>query len=141
MKGRARTGLLSAILCIVVVSSAITILNLYRTNTQLKAAIPYLLPGEKPHYFHISDRKNEIFTRLPQNRPVFIFIFSRPCSACEKNVYFWNKIIDLTTNKFMAMGIILDIRDFELIFEKSRTFKFRIYVPENIEIISFPHFA
>lgn len=70
-----------------------TVFKLYRLNQETKANLPYLLIGEKINYFDLLDKDaNQIsVSAFKSDRPVMIFIFSRPCSPCDKNIVIGRK--------------------------------------------------
>jgi peroxiredoxin len=118
----------------VVVVAGFMIFKLLRINTQLRAHIPYLLPGEKIEYFDLVDGTGRKINSadLSNPRPGLIIIFSQPCSGCDKNIPFWKKIADVAGEKIKIYGVVLDSYGAAFEFENRANLNFSIYAPEDI---------
>lgn len=123
-----------AVILSIIVISGFSIFKLLKLNEQLRSKIPYLLPDEKISYFTLLDkdaRRIEV-SALSGPAPSVIFIFSRPCSRCNKSIVFWNKIAELSQGRVNVYGIVMDSLGAAFEFEEKAKLKFKIYVPENI---------
>jgi peroxiredoxin len=121
----------------VVVVSGFMIFRLLRLNDQLRAKIPYLLPDEKIKYFNLVDKDareidSAVLSAPGTSKPSLIFIFSRPCSECNRNIYLWNKIAEIAKDKVNVYGIVLDSLGAAFEFEESANLNFKIFAPEDI---------
>lgn len=61
-----------------------------------------------------------------------IFIFSRPCSPCNKNIPFWRRLSSL--KKADIFGIIVDEPTKMVNFSESMNLNFKLYAPFDINI-------
>ncbi len=61
------------------------------------------------------------------------FIFSRPCSPCNKNIVYWNKFAELLKEHVDCYGIVLNSLSEAYNFNEKRELKFKIYVPQNLD--------
>lgn len=59
-----------------------------------------------------------------------VFIFSRPCSPCNKNIPFWRRIASL--KKADILGIIVEDATKMANFAESMDLNFKLYCPEDI---------
>ncbi len=62
-----------------------------------------------------------------------IFIFSRPCSPCNKNIPYWEKISQLLNDQVSIYGIIPGDLTEAYNFADKAKLNFKIYVPEDIK--------
>ena len=123
------------IIAAILTISGFTIFKLIQTNEELRQHIPYLLPGEAIKYFNILDKDGHELdlSALNSNRPALLFIFSRPCTKCNKNIIFWQKLAEIAMNKVDIYGIILDDLGKAFEFEEEAKLNFKIYVPDDIK--------
>ncbi|HLP48116.1 MAG TPA: hypothetical protein VK469_19390, partial [Candidatus Kapabacteria bacterium] len=126
--------LLTLIIITISVISGFGFYKFYQVNKKLRAAIPYLFPGEKIEYFDIlgQDAKIKNLSDLNSNRTSLIFIFSRPCSPCNKNIVYWKKIASILGDKVKAYGIVLGKINETFELTEKTTLDFDVYVPENL---------
>lgn len=126
------------VICLsVVLVSGFLIFRLLQINTQLRTKIPYLLPDEKIEYFDLIDKDakkidSTVLSTASTAKPSLIFIFSRPCSKCNKNIYLWQKIAEISKGRINVYGIVLDSLGAAFDFEESANLNFKIFVPEDI---------
>jgi peroxiredoxin len=111
---------------------------LYRcmlVNKRLKAEMPSLTVGEKINYFDLNgvDENKVDIIAFRNSQPSLIFIFSRPCSPCNKNIPYWEKISELINGQVSIYGIILTDLTEAYNFADDAKLNFKIYVPEDIK--------
>lgn len=129
------------ITCLLVIISILiiagfSIFKLVQTNNKLRKSIPYLQIGEKINNFDLLDkdaRKINSSELHKDNQLSLIFIFSRPCTKCNKNVIYWQRLSRLVSGKANTYGIVMDNPGTAFAFEESANLDFKIYVPENIQ--------
>lgn len=67
-----------------------------------------------------------------ENSTFLIYIFSQPCSPCNKNTQVWKKIAALSKRDAKAIGIIIDDHQEALAFSEKLKPNFELYVPVDI---------
>lgn len=119
--------------------SASILLNIYLilVNTKLLDSIPFLRIGEKIHYFNLLDMSGKKVNSdaLNEKGIKIVFIFARPCSICNRNIVFWNKISEIVGEKTVCYGIIIDsfAGAYNFYNDYKKQLKFDVYVPESID--------
>jgi len=131
-----RTFILAIVALIVV---ALYIYKITNENIRLREAIPYLLIGEIIDYFDLkrADGVNVDSTYLntTDDRLKVIFIFESPCSACNKNLTFWKRMVSQGKREkdIDVFGIIMGSSE-ELMNAANLNFaNFDLYCPIDIE--------
>ncbi len=109
--------------------------KLYRANQQNKAAIPYLLKGEAIGYFDLigDDAHTLDRTALKSKKPSLIFIFSKPCSPCNKNITYWKKISSILKDKVTVYGIVLGNESEAFNFSEQAKLNFKVFIPRDLK--------
>lgn len=134
-KSKDRTFSLVLVIIGLTLISGFGFFKFYQVNQELRAAMPYLMPGQAIEYFDIlgQDAQSRNVSILEGDKPALLFVFSRPCSPCNNNIIYWKKIAALLKNKVKVYGIVLGKIDetFELT-EKAKP-GFDVYVPEDLE--------
>jgi len=112
------------------------LVRLIQENKKLKNYIPHLIEGESIKYFDLISVDGERINSsvLKSNKPLFIFLFSRPCSPCNVNIVFWNEMVKIMKDKVKTFGIILSGHNKAFNFSKSKKTQFKIFVPANLDI-------
>jgi hypothetical protein len=110
------------------------IFKLHRINEQTKANLPYLYIGEPIQYFDlISDDSQKINTSVfNSGRPAMIFILSRPCTPCQKNLHYWRNFKEIFDDRIDFYAIALTDALSATDFSKHAKLKFKLYVPEDL---------
>ena len=110
------------------------IFRLYRINEKNKQELPYLLQGEKIECFDLIDEDaNQVDASVfSSGRPVLIFIFSRPCSPCDKNIVYWLKMQEILEDQVNFYGIIPGNATEAFNFSEKAKLNFKLYVPVNL---------
>lgn len=99
----------------------------------LRNEIPYLLLSEKVENFDfLENRSNKGKMICNLEKSTLLFIFSRPCSSCEKNISFWNAIAEICKTK-LIFGIVVDDQEKSNSFKINANLDFRIIFPKNID--------
>ncbi len=128
--------LLKYIPYIIIFLLIILLFNLVLTNKKLKESFPYLTKGEKIEYFDLLDKNAKELGKevLKKNYLNLIFIFKRPCSTCNGNVLYWNRIAKILKNKVKIYGIIPGTPSLMFDLSKKAETNFKIFVPENLKM-------
>jgi hypothetical protein len=110
--------------------------KIYKNNLRIRESLPYVSVGEKIKKLEIVGINNKKFDESllkKSKKPILILIFSRPCSPCDKNIIFWNKISDLLSDKVLAIGIIIGELTSALDLSEKVKLNFNLYVPKDID--------
>jgi peroxiredoxin len=126
--------IVSSLVALIVVLGFL-IFKLAEENRKIRSFLPFLIPGEKISYFDLIGENGENIdaTLLDFQRPSVIFIFSRPCSPCEKNIAYWKKIFSIAKDKADFYGIVIDEPAAAFNFAHKANLKFKIYVPDDYQ--------
>ncbi|MCJ7524620.1 MAG: hypothetical protein MUP71_05270 [Candidatus Aminicenantes bacterium] len=114
------------------------LLNIYLilVNTKLLDNIPFLRTGENINCFNLLDMSGKKVNSdaLNEEGKKMVFIFARPCSICNRNIVFWNKISEIVGDKTACYGIIIDsfAGAYNFYNDYKNQLKFDVYVPESI---------
>jgi peroxiredoxin len=133
---KTKEKLLLTFILVVVIIFGYSIYRYNQANSELKAALPYLMKGETIDYFNlIGINGNKIDNSfLHGNTPSLIFIFSRPCSPCNKSIVYWKKLAKmLQKENVLIYGIVLGDVDNAPDFAKNARLNFKIYHPQDMQ--------
>ena len=125
--------LLSLFLIGLVIILGIILYSTIKDQKKLTAELPNLLIGESVGEIELIPEDAASVNKFQMN--IFdiaaIFIFSRPCKPCNKNIPFWRRISAM--KKAEVFGIILeDVTEMDN-FSESMNLNFRLYTPESIK--------
>ena len=119
----------------ILIIAGFTIFRFIQTNKKTRNSLPYLTQGEKIKYFDLigeeGEKTDSLF--LQSNMPSLIFIYSRPCNPCNKNIIFWKKIVEILDGDVSVYGIILDDQNEAFSYSRNANLNFKIYVPEDLD--------
>ena len=123
------------IMLAIIILFSFAVFKLYRLNEQTKAKIPYLTIGEHIDEFDlIGEDALEINASVfNSRRPAVIFIFSRPCNPCQKNIKYWRKMKEILKDRLDFYGIILDDAASAFSFSEKAKLNFKLYVPVDLD--------
>jgi len=112
----------------------IFIIKLIFLNRDLINSLPYFIKGEKIKYFDLVDMNGKEINAqlLKKDTPSIIFIFSRPCSPCNRNIIYWRRMSDILKGKVNIYGIVLDSISNAKIFASKSELNFPIFVPQDL---------
>lgn len=130
-----KDNILYALLIIaILVTAGVIITNLIQENKTLKAHVPCLVEGERIEYFDLKGMDEQVIdeSNLEEEGTSLIFIFSRPCSPCNRNIVFWNRTANILKDDVRVFGIILDDFSRAHDFSQSKKLHFNIYVPVDL---------
>lgn len=135
MKEEKKTFQVVLIVAAVLILTAFAFFRLYQVNEKNKKALPYLTPGESIDVFDLLDEgANQVnASALKTDRPALIFIFSRPCSPCEKNIVYWRKMHEVLKDGVDFYGIILGDATTAFNFAENAKLDFKLYIPANLD--------
>jgi peroxiredoxin len=104
-----------------------------KNHNQLLKQIPHLTLDEAINYFDASNNKERTDISKIQKRGVIsvIFIFSQPCTPCEKNLTFWKKITSVSKKKIDIYGIVFGDISEATRFSESLKLNFPIFIPTH----------
>ena len=121
---------------LIIIILSIFIIKLIGTNNSLKESLPYLIKGEKIKYFNLIDNDGKKIDEkiLKHDFPSLIFIFSRPCSPCNKSITYWKRLSSILKGKVNVYGIVLSNATEAHSFSSNAKLNFPIFIPEDINI-------
>jgi hypothetical protein len=120
----------------IVIFCGYTIFKLHWLNEQARANLPYLDIGEHIGYFDlIAEDSSRVNTSIVNSgRPAMIFIASRPCTPCQKNVHYWRKFKKILGDCIDYYGIIPTDATTAFNFSERAKLNFKIYVPADLKL-------
>lgn len=127
------------LICLLVaaaLSASFITVEQHKRIRMLENSLPFLPAGEKIGYFDLIDKNDKKVdkTTIADNKVTLIFVFERPCSPCNKNIVFWNKIALRFKDQVNIYGVIAeDFQDFYNQLESLRV-GFQLYCPDNVEM-------
>lgn len=133
---KSKTFTFTAVALTVIIILGIALFQSIRLNQKLRKALPYLTEGETGQYFDLTDMegKDIDLAALEEDRLSLIYVFSRPCSPCDKNIVYWKKIAEvLGKDHVNVYGIVLDSLTEAYNFAREARLNFKIYAPRNLE--------
>lgn len=118
----------------IIILAGFAIFRLYQINEKNKQELPYLLKGENIECFDLIDEDaSQVDTSVfSSGRPALIFIFSRPCSPCDKNIVYWRKMREILEDRIDFYGIILGDATEAFNFSEKAKLNFKLYVPVQL---------
>lgn len=128
-----RVCLLVTFLLLMIAIEAVIIFKFIRQNELLKNSLISIVPGEKISYFElISSNGEEVnVSNLKRNQISALFIFEQPCSPCNQNIEFWQRLSRIFKDKIKIYGIIIDESIEALNFVEEKNLNFAVYIPKN----------
>ncbi len=100
-----------------------------------RESIPYLVEGEKIRYFNLISSANDRvdISFLEKSGPSIIFIFSRPCSPCDKNILYWRRMAEILKGRAAIYGIIIGSFEEMKAFSEQAKLNFGVYAPADLK--------
>ncbi len=122
------------VVLVIVILFGFAVFKLYRMNEQTKASLPYLAIGERIEYFDLigEDASQINVSVFNSERPVLIFILSRPCNPCQKNMKYWQKMKEILLDRVDFYAIILDNATSAFSFSEQANLNFKVFVPVDL---------
>jgi len=123
------------ILTVVVIIVAFFSIRAFLSGKRDKDAIPYLVEGEKIHYFDLVSSANDKIdiSSLKKSGPSVIFIFSRPCSPCDKNILYWRRMAEVLKGRAAVYGIVVGSLEEMKAFADKAKLNFGVYAPADLK--------
>jgi hypothetical protein len=124
----------SLVLVGIIILAGFAIFRLYQINQKTKQELPYLLQGENIECFDLVDEDAQQVDAsvFSSGRPALIFIFSRPCSPCDKNIVYWRKMREILEDQVDFYGIIPGNATKAFNFSEKAKLNFKLYVPVHL---------
>jgi len=127
---------LITIICLIFLTTIETyiLINKSIKIKKIESMIPVHYSGNKIDYFDVRDsQKNTIsIEEIKKNELSLVFVFSEPCSPCNKNLLYWKKISAIFSLKIPIYGVTLKIYKKNDRIKKAIKANFNIYVPLNL---------
>ncbi len=126
---------LSIVLFIISLFLGFTLWRCMGANRGLAEEIPYITTDQPIKYFDLTgvDESRVTLEDLKKREKSLVFVFSRPCTPCNKNVVFWNKLAQVLGKQVKIYGIVLsDLTEAYNFSNKAKLF-FDVYVPDEVE--------
>lgn len=103
----------------------------YLENRQLKESLNSVYKGEKIERLELSDMNGQRigFADASRAKRSLIFIFERPCSPCNKNLGYWNRLSSLGGKDAKTFGVIVDTQETMVNFAMNRKVNFAVGAP------------
>ena len=108
--------------------------RLFKINAQYKDALPFFIRGERIDYLALqsTDEHAPGLIGLPDNSLSILYIFSRPCTPCDKNLIYLKKFARLLDESVVMRGIVVGNLSEGYEFTQKANPGFAIFVPEDL---------
>jgi peroxiredoxin len=105
-------------------------------NRGLAEEIPYITTHQEVEYFDLTgvDESRVTLDELKKQDRALAYVFSRPCSPCNKNLVFWNKMAQILGKQVKIYGVVLGDLTEAYNFSQNAKLFFDIYVPDEVEM-------
>ncbi|MCU0289786.1 MAG: redoxin domain-containing protein [Acidobacteria bacterium] len=119
----------------VLILTGFAFFKLYQVNEKNKQSLPYLTLGESIETFDLLDENATQIkaSTFKADRPALIFIFSRPCSPCEKNLVYWRKMREVLKDSVDFYGIILGDPTTAFNSMENTKLDFKLFIPADLD--------
>lgn len=109
--------------------------RLFKINKHYKDVLPYFIQGEKIDYLALQSTDDHVpgLTGLPDNKLSILYIFSRPCTPCDKNLIYLKKFARLLDESVVMRGVVLGNLSEGYEFTQKTNPGFAIFVPEDLK--------
>ena len=127
---------LSIVLFIALIFTGFTLWKCVNANKGLADKIPYITTNQDITYFDLTgvDESRVTLEDLKKQEKALVFVFSRPCSPCNKNLVFWNKMGQILGDEVKIYGIVLDDLTEAYNFSKKARLFFNIFIPDDLDM-------
>ncbi len=111
--------------------------SLYRAGLlirELREHIPYLIVNETlpPFEFLSINEEKEESHAGEDSVPKLIYIFSRPCTRCDKNTIFLKKLYSILKGKVKFYGVVVADDSTAFNFAAKSKLPFPLFIPKDI---------
>lgn len=133
MTKKLKTGVFYVVLALLIFSGFVNY-KLFKINRQYQNALPYFLVGEKIDYLDLesTDENGSGLKELPDNTLSILYIFSRPCTPCDKNLIYLKKFARLLDKSVTIRGVVVGNLSEGYEFTRKAKLDFNIFVPEDL---------
>ena len=109
--------------------------KLFKLTRHYKNALPYFLVGETIDYLDLqsTEENSPDLKELPENKVSIIYIFSQPCTPCDKNLIYLKKFARLLDKSVAVRGGVVGSLSEGHKFTRNAKLDFRIFVPVELE--------
>ena len=114
--------------------SGFTIYKLIRLNRQYRNALPYRLVGETIEYLSLESTNENVpsLRELPGEMVSILYIFSQPCTICDKNLFYLKKFTRFLDKSVVIRGVVIGNFSDAYKFIQNAEPGFDVYVPEDL---------
>jgi hypothetical protein len=114
--------------------SGFTNYKLFKLNRQYRNALPYFLVGETIDYLGLqsTEENGPDLKELPDNKVSILYIFSQPCTPCDKNLIYLKKFARLLDKSAAIRGVVVGDLSEAYEFVQNAKPGFDVYVPEDL---------
>lgn len=134
MRQKAKNYLLPMAIALLIFSGYLNY-RLFNLNRQYQNALPYYIVGEKIDYLDLQSTDENVpgLKELPENKVSILYIFSRPCTTCDKNLIYLKKFGRLLDKSVAIRGVVLGNLSEGYEFTQKAKLDFNIFVPEDLK--------
>lgn len=135
MEKKRRYSSIILVLAAIIIFLGFSLFKVIQQNQDIKQALPYLYYGETIDYFNVIGVSNGAPEQnsLQDGKPCLLFIFSRPCTTCDKNLHLWRKMAGILKEEAAIYGIVLGNVTEGYNFAEQARLNFPIFVPNDLE--------
>lgn len=108
--------------------------KLFKVNRYYQQALPYFLPGEQIDYLGLMSTVENMpnLEKLDDSAVQVLYIFSQPCSPCDKNIIYLKKFARLLDKSVIIRGIAVGTLSEGYDFAQKVDLGFNIFVPQDL---------
>lgn len=119
---------------VLLIFSGFTNYKLFKLLRHYRNALPYLLADETIDYLDLESTDENIpaLKELPDNVLSILYIFSQPCTACDKNLIYLKKFPRLLDKSVTVRGVVIGSLSDAYEFVQNAEPGFDIYVPKDL---------
>lgn len=109
--------------------------KLFKVNRYYQQALPYFIPGERIDYLGLqsTDEKAPNPEKLDDSAIQILYIFSQPCSPCDKNIIYLKKFARLLDKSVIIRGIAIGTLSEGYDLAQKVDLGFNIFIPQDLD--------
>ncbi len=130
---KVKNGVLFIALALLIFSG-FTNYNLFKLNRQYRNVLPFFLVGETIDYLGLQSTEENVpcLKELSDNEVSILYIFSQPCTPCDKNLVYLKKFARLLDKSASIRGVVVGKLSEAYEFVQNAEPGFDVYVPEDL---------